>query len=82
MCGKQCKGDREEIFHVGDLFELKLAELDGEIVDRFSVYIDNSVFNGWIFGGEIEVDSSERLLFVVAEEGMVDEFMNVLIGEP
>jgi hypothetical protein len=51
-------------------------------VDRFSVDIDDSVFNGWIFDGEIEVDSSERLLFVVAEEGMVDEFMNVLIGEP
>ena len=82
LCAKQDENDREEGFHIEDLFKPKLAELDGEIVNLFSVDIDDGVFDSWIFDGEIEVDSSERLLFVVAEEGMVDEFMNVLIGEP
>jgi hypothetical protein len=62
----ECLGRKQEKkngwaegFHVGRLFELKLAELDGEIVNLFSINVDDGVFDSWIFSLEIEIDSSE-----------------------
>ena len=81
LCAKQDENDREEGFHIEDLFKPKLAELDGEIVNLFSVDIDDGVFDSWIFDGEIKIDSTKGLFGVITKKRMVDDFMDMLVGE-
>lgn len=51
----------------GALFELKLAQFDGMRMDGLSVDVDDGVFHRRVVSLEVEVDSSEGLLFVVSE---------------
>ena len=47
---------------------LELASLNFKRLNGLAVDVDDGVFDGWIFGLEVEVNAAERLLLVVAEE--------------
>ena len=50
-----------------DLLELEFAALEFEGVNGFSVDADDRIFESRVLGREVEIDTPERLFFIVAE---------------
>ena len=51
-------------------------------MDGFAVDVDHGVLERRVLCLEVEVHPTEGLLFIVPEEGVLDQWMHMLVGQP
>ena len=50
-------------------------------MDGFAVNVDHGVFHGWVIALEDEIDTAKGLFRVIPEQGVLDQPVDVLIGQ-
>ena len=50
-------------------------------MDGLTVNVDHGVFHGWVIAPEVEVDATKGLFRVIPEQGVLDQPVDVLVGQ-